>query len=345
MREVHWPAWWLVASAWALYDAATRWPVLNWSTSDRSPLAPTQTPHSAALHQVLFYRGSLELQVALLALHVGVVVAATCRRRRRPTWLRAAWWVSTVAMQGRMPYMNDGSDHLFANLLLWSVVAPSRGASVGFTMQLVWLYWGLWLRRDVAEWLPAVGARSALECVLGSGGLLVRDGVADAPPWVCWVGTWVATATECAAPWLLLSRRTRAVGATWLAAFHVGIALAMRLTHFSALMVMVYGTLLVPSRAWPRRHAPSGRASVVAWGLVALTAYQIVGNELGAVPSLDDGNLVELLRFNPTFQTFTGSQCAAAGPRVAPPDWFDPLASWRHERLWATLQRSGIFED
>ena len=88
-------------------------------------LPPRQTPHHLWLHRLWFSRGPWALQVALFA---GCAAsAASLAVGHRPRASAALAWLLLVGIQGRNECVNDGSDRLLRNVLLWCIFLPLSG--------------------------------------------------------------------------------------------------------------------------------------------------------------------------------------------------------------------------
>ena len=86
---------------------------------------PRQTPHHLWLHRLWFSRGRWALQVALFA--ACAASATSLAVGHRPRASAALAWLLLVGVQGRNECVNDGSDRLLRNVLLWCIFLPLSG--------------------------------------------------------------------------------------------------------------------------------------------------------------------------------------------------------------------------
>lgn len=78
--------------------------------------------------RVLFYRGSYAFECSWFAVHA--VVALTFTLGWWTDITSIALWFMTIVLHGRQEQFHDGSDKLFANLMLWAIFLPIGEAFV-----------------------------------------------------------------------------------------------------------------------------------------------------------------------------------------------------------------------
>lgn len=120
----------VLMAGWILLDLWRR--VSNhsiaWHTStgtDPPPLLPaTQTRHGLWLHQLWFYRGSVELQYALFAAHAGVVAAWGLGVLVPTRVLTPLVWAFSASVHARNDYIGSGGYYTATHFLFWAMFLP-----------------------------------------------------------------------------------------------------------------------------------------------------------------------------------------------------------------------------
>ncbi len=114
---------------WILWDLYRRfaWDGFAWFISEPSDsvvpiIDPSMTRHKALVHRVWFYRGSVEFQAMILAVHVLLAVAWGIGWRAGLTG--PLLWVAETALHGRNDYICDGSDDTVRHFLFWMALLP-----------------------------------------------------------------------------------------------------------------------------------------------------------------------------------------------------------------------------
>ena len=266
----------IVVALCVLYDLIERADTLEFYTSGApgSCIQPPQhTQHHAPPHLLWFYRGSMALQMALFA--VAAAAAASLGCGRRPCASALLCWVSLVGIQGRAECVNDGSDKLLRNVLLWCVVLPlgepppsggaatmlvSSAATAGLTLQLAGMYAALLVQRWDAPgwWAEQSAVHYALVSPFASTALGRH---AAALPGLTRCLTTAGLGAELLAPLLLLltpaSHPLRLLPVALLAGMHGGVRLLLRLPGFTRIAAGVM-LAFVPSHTWEVLgwHAP-----------------------------------------------------------------------------------------
>eukprot|EP00729_Bicosta_minor_P026312 gene26312-15042_t len=93
------------------------WYISSDQYPDNAWVLTEDTPHKSPIHQVLFYRGSYAFECSWFAVHA--VVALTFTLGWWTDITSIALWFMTIVLHGRQEQFHDGSDKLFANLMLW----------------------------------------------------------------------------------------------------------------------------------------------------------------------------------------------------------------------------------
>ena len=266
----------IVVALCVLYDLIERADTLEFYTSGAPGSCiqpPHHTPHHAPPHLLWFYRGSEALQMALFAAAAAAAVSLGCDRR--PCASALLCWVSLVGIQGRAECVNDGSDKLLRNVLLWCVVLPlgepppsgstttmlvSSAATAGLTLQLAGMYAALLVQRWGAPgwWAEQSAVHYALVSPFASTALGRR---AAALPGLTRCLTTSGLGAELLAPLLLLvtpaAHPLRLLPVALLAGMHGGVRLLLRLPGFTRIAAGVM-LAFVPSHTWEALgwHAP-----------------------------------------------------------------------------------------
>jgi len=99
-------------------------------------LAADDTPHRAPIHQLWFYRGSQQFQLATFALTALLALLFTAGAFMRGKnnkiggfLLKVALFLSVTAIQNRNMHVHDGSDTFVRHLLFWCCFLPVANAS------------------------------------------------------------------------------------------------------------------------------------------------------------------------------------------------------------------------
>ena len=266
----------IVVALCVLYDLIERADTLEFYTSGApgSCIQPPQhTQHHAPPHLLWFYRGSIALQMTLFATAAAAAASLGCGPRPGASALLC--WASLVGIQGRAECVNDGSDKLLRNVLLWCVVLPleepppsggaatmlvSSAATAGLTLQLAGMYAALLVQRWDAPgwWAEQSAVHYALVSPFASTALGRR---AAALPGLTRCLTTAGLGAELLAPLLLLvspaSHPLRLLPVALLAGMHGGVRLLLRLPGFTRIAAGVM-LAFVPSHTWEALgwHAP-----------------------------------------------------------------------------------------
>ena len=284
----------LLIGTYAVVDLCVRlWMGLDWYVD--STLYPQSavvlsydTPHKSLFHQYVFQRGSYQFEQLWFVLHMLVAVAFACGVRTN--WTAPLLWVATVVLHGRQERMHDGSDKLFADLMLWSVFLPVGDAfriqfsrrwrlwvdpaaglhrtvlswgAAGVVMQFVSLYAGVVVMRYKfgAGWWPSSGDN--VYYALTSGFATTRLGnMLPLYPWLTYVLTMGGLVMVAMAPLFVFfttSRtRSRLLVVVLGVAIQAGIQIMFHLPQFGCISVIA----VIPMLPTPTLDAWVGKATV-----------------------------------------------------------------------------------
>ena len=301
----------IVVALCVLYDLIERADTLEFYTSGAPGSCiqpPHHTQHHAPPHLLWFYRGSDALQMALFAAAAAAAASLGCGYR--PCASALLCWVSLVGVQGRAECVNDGSDKLLRNVLLWCVVLPlgepppsggaatmlvSSAATAGLTLQLTGMYAALLVQRWGAPgwWAEQSAVHYALVSPFASTALGRR---AAALPGLTRCLTTAGLVAELLAPLMLLvtpaSHPLRLLPVALLAGMHGGVRLLLRLPGFTRIAAGVM-LAFVPSHTWealgwpasppasPQRHLAAAAAAVALAAALLATHTPLLGGGEG----------------------------------------------------------------
>ena len=276
------------------------------------------TPHHAPPHRLWFYRGSEALQIALFSITAAAAASLGCGRR--PCASALLCWASLVGIQGRNECVNDGSDKLLRNMLLWCVVLPlgdspsggvatvvvSSAATAGLTLQLAGMYAALLVQRWRAPGWWAEGSAVHYALVAPFASTALGRHAASLPALTRFLTT-AGLGAELLAPALLLgtsaSQPLRLLPVLLLGGMHVSVRLLLRLPGFTRVAAGVM-LAFVPSPAWealgwhaqlggqhapPRLRPDRRRQFAAAATATAALVAALLASLFATTPSLDGG--------------------------------------------------------
>ena len=103
---------------------------LAWYTSENESRYPSiqasyDTPHSAKIHQLWFYRGSEEFQILCFLITIFLTICFGLGvYAHEGSIISILLWLSVTAIQNRCTHLNDGSDRFLRCLILWCSFLP-----------------------------------------------------------------------------------------------------------------------------------------------------------------------------------------------------------------------------
>jgi hypothetical protein len=261
---------------------------IAWYTSipaERSYLMPDDTPHKAPLHQLWFYRGTVQQQYILFGASM-VLSSFFMMGYKCNGFTKIVLWILQVSQMSRCMPVSDGSDSYCRHLLLWSCFLPmssflwsvdslqrvpvsnSRGvfgvATMAILLQMVLMYEATVFHRafdnDPAtqtgkkQWLPP--ELSAVYYAL-SGDFSSRAGFSLVQslrnnPEVSQFMTAGAMVMESGAPLLCLlggNSQLRLLGALLLFLVHAGLLVCFNLPNWQ-ILGMISHVLWIPTCTW-----------------------------------------------------------------------------------------------
>lgn len=265
----------ILSGLYVLWDIYIRLAVggLDWHTSPCHPTCafdPTDTPHHALLHRILFYRGCWSTQLVIFSLHITTAVLYTLGVHTSVT--APLLWLATVSLQGRQEHGNDGSDALLRNMLAWASLLPlnchfspaattavpyscrvQSWATAGMTLQLTMVYIGVMLRRidRCVEWFDGRALYYALSNSFASR-TYAHAFLSVVDSRVLALMSHSAGIIETIAPLAILClpasfERSRMLAVVTLSSLHVGILVLLNIPQFQAISIMSCLTFLPES--------------------------------------------------------------------------------------------------